>query len=145
MANEIAVAVSLQVNQPAIKQNFQSLPQSFTANQINAGGPVPGTVKASPGGVQPVFTPLIQPGMCVMQNLDPVNYVTVGIWDSTTSAFYPLFEMLPGEQIIGRLSRFLGQELAGTGTHEGHAAHLQIEPPHGSGASPLVNVMAFDT
>jgi hypothetical protein len=118
VANEITVQSSLRINKG--KLSYQSLPQSFQASLTATNGPSPGVITASTIGTDVSFTQLVQPGMCRIMNLDLINFITVGIYDTQVNEFYPLMELLPGESYVFRISRWLGREMsgavAGTGT-----------------------------
>ncbi len=116
MSNEIRVRVSLSVRNG--ETDYQSRPTSFTADQAGEGGPTPGQITATVSGTLVSFSELTLAGVCRIQNLDSVNFVTYGIWDATLAQFFPLGEALPGETWPIRLSRYLGQELVGTGTSD---------------------------
>lgn len=107
MTQEIQLRSSLIVKNPVngTGLNYQSNPANFTANQTTENGPTPGTITAlSTGtGTQIVLSALTTPGVAFFQNLDPTNYVTIGLVISTV--FYPFQELQPGEFYIYRLSR----------------------------------------
>jgi hypothetical protein len=114
MANEITVQSSLRINKG--KLSYQSLPQSFQADMAatTPNGPSPSAISASLIGTDVSFAQLTTPGMCRIMNLDSTNYVEVGAYDAGAGEFYPLFEILPGQSYVFRLSRWLGKEMSGT-------------------------------
>lgn len=114
MANEATIRTSLMIKKGNIF--YQSNPTAFKANVTGTKGPVPGAVSiaATVTGTDIDFSELVTPGLCRLQNLDATNFVTYGIWDGVS--FFPLGELLPGETYVLRLSRYLGEEFAGTGT-----------------------------
>ena len=115
MADEASIQVSLQI-QGSGNLQYRSYPNQFNADVSGNKGPSPGAFQASVDGTDVDLSELNQPALCRITNLDATNFVTVGIWDSSTSTFYPLMELLPGEFYVVRLSRILGGEIAGTGT-----------------------------
>lgn len=114
MANEARLVVSLQVKKGNI--DYQSRPTSFNVTLTGTKGPTPGVVSIPTDGKDIYFEELTTPGLCRIQNLDTANYVEYGVYDPTTSTFFPLGEILPGESYILRLSRNLNEEYAGSGT-----------------------------
>ncbi len=140
MSNEIRIRTSLQVRNG--ETDYQSRPTSFQADQSGTGGPSPGMVTATVDGVTVSFAELDDPAMCRIQNLDQANFVTYGVWDATLAKFFPLGELLPGESYVLRLSRYLGQELVGTGTMDSaDSSGLRLKADY---ASCKVLVEAFD-
>lgn len=91
--------------------NYNSAPSTFAAIQTNVGGPTPGTVLAShlATGTLVNLTALTTPGFAFIQNLDLINFVTLGLIPGvgTGSLFYPILELGPGEFVILKLSRTL--------------------------------------
>lgn len=125
MANEISVTESLAVRNAALSwgQNV-----SYRDDQAVVGGPSPGEILV---GVHPgldvSLAQIASPGWCWMCNLDAKNFVTVGVYDSSIPAFYPFLDLKPGgkpQKVF--LSKYLLQELAGTGTHMGHTTTLHM-------------------
>ncbi len=117
MANEAQIRTSLRVKVGNLW--YQSNPQAFNADVAGAKGPTPGAIAVALTPTLIDFTQLdTLGGLCRLMNLDEDNYVEWGLFNSDTSEFYPLGEILPGETYIIRLSRLLGTEqpAAGTGT-----------------------------
>jgi len=114
MADEASITSDLRISVDNLE--YQSLPQSFTADVSVARGPSPGNITVPTIGVAIDFSALTTPGLCRMMNLDETNYVEYGTQDPDTNAFYPLGELLPGESYIIRLSRNLSEQHAGTGS-----------------------------
>jgi hypothetical protein len=140
MSNEIRITSSLQVTKGSLK--YISQPTAFLANLNTAEpiGPTPGSFTATVGGTDVNLTALTGlGGVCRMMNVDPTNFVTVGIWDG--AKFQPLFELLPGEVYAVRLSRELGKDYGtGTGTTgSGNTMRIKADT-----ASCIVLVEAFD-
>lgn len=111
-----SIRTSLQVNIGNLV--YQSQPQAFNPVDALVGlGPSPGAVVIQLNGTDIDLSELAQPGLCRIMNIDPLNFVTRGIWDADNLTFYPIDELLPGESYIVRLSRQLGdKEAPGTGT-----------------------------
>jgi hypothetical protein len=105
-ANAIAVQSQLQVNNGALK--YQSPATQFQASQTTATGPAPGVVLAGTGagGTAVSFSALTMPAVAQVTNLDPTNFVELGVVVSAT--FYPLLELQAGETYVWRFSRNLG-------------------------------------
>lgn len=141
MANEASVRVSLTIN----KGNLPwSSPQTgWQATLTGTKGPTPGAVTVATGaGTDVVLTELSTPGLCYLRNIDSANFVSYGIKDVASGVFYPLGELLPGEDCVLRLSRVLGKEYAGAGTATDPAAnrlHFRADT-----AAVAVQIMAFE-
>lgn len=114
MSSEATVVVGLRINKDNL--NYDSSSQGFSADILRGFGPTPGCIQVSTDGTDIDLDQLDTPGLCYLCNLDTVNFVEYGIWEPATSRFYPLGELLPGEQSILRLSRNIRQEYEGTGT-----------------------------
>lgn len=114
MANEITISCGMSFKKGSTV--YRSQPTSFRADMDGNKGPSPGAITASVFGTSVAFTELSTPGWCRLQNLDAVNFVQYGIYDTGGAVFYPLGELLPGEITILRLSRNLGESYASTGT-----------------------------
>lgn len=129
MSNEIDVRVSVRVR----KDNPSGLggtieyqsSQAFRVDMEGYGGPSPGDLIIPLVGRDVYFTELAAPGLAVISNHGGVDgdssheYVSYGIYDSTTDIYFPLGELLPGETYVLRLARTLHQEFpdaSGTGT-----------------------------
>ena len=106
MAGTATITGQLKINNAG--QFYQSLPSSFQASIAGTGGPSPGQVTATTAGTDITLSQVGVGGMCRIQNLDPTNFVTVGIYDPTTTTFYPVDDILPGEFYTRRLSSLLG-------------------------------------
>lgn len=114
MANEATVRSSLQILNGL--QEYQSRPTVFQADMSAVGGPTPGEVSVPTDGVDISLATLTQPGLCRIMNLDSSNRIEYGIRDTVNNLFHAIGEVLPGETFVLRLSRYLQQELVGTGT-----------------------------
>lgn len=114
MADEATVTCTLTIRKAELE--YSSRPNNYRADVTGKKGPVPGAITVAVGGTDVSFTELTEPGLCWMQNLDDTNFVTYGIWEPDTSKFYPLGELLPGEIVVLRLSRDLGEQYSGVGT-----------------------------
>ena len=117
MANEARIQSSLQVRKTSgsiTVLDYRSQPSSYQATVTGTKGPVPGAINVPVTGVSVNFAELTQPGLCRFMNLDATNFVTIGIYDG--AAVFPVLELLPGEIQVVRLSRYLQEEFAGTGT-----------------------------
>lgn len=103
MAKELSVGSVLKVTNG--KLIYTSQPNQFVADQAVCNGPSPGAVTASHSGTGTNISlaQLAVPAMTRIMNLDPTNYVTIGL--VVSSVFYPLAEVLPGESYVLRLSR----------------------------------------
>lgn len=127
MANEADVRISLNIRKSANNIDFRSNPTQFRANVDGAKGPTPGALTISTSGEDVSFAELTTPGLCFFHNQDPTNYVSLGIWDGVE--FLPLFELMPGEFYVMRISRFLGTSFGavpGTGsTDSGNTLRLK--------------------
>lgn len=119
MANEARISFSLSITKGNLEYTKAG---NFQADVTGTKGPVPGALAISTSGVTIDFSELSTPGLVVFKNLDDTNFVEVGAYVSTT--FYPLFELLPGESYLLRLSRNLGTLRARANTA---AINLSIE------------------
>lgn len=119
MADEATIRASLQIDSGNL--SYSSKPTAFQADVAGSKGPVPGAITVSVDGTDVDLSELTTPGLCRIMNLDDTNYVTVGIYDTSATEFYPLLELLPGETFVFRLSRVVGLEVEapGTGTYAG--------------------------
>lgn len=143
MSNEATVISNLKI--VAGKIQYQSLPQSFSADVTGRKGPTPGAVTATVGGTLIDLSQLDQPGLCRLQNLDSTNWVEVGMLDPETQKFYPLLELLPGESFVVRLSRNLAEEYdtgTGTGTTAVGVNRLMVRA---NAQSCVVSIEAFES
>lgn len=125
MADEARIQTSLQITTGSLQ--YQSRPTAFTADVAGAKGPVPGAFTAAITGTDVDLSELTTPALCRLQNLDPTNFVEVGLWDPEATLFYPLLELLPGESYVVRLSRNLAWQYgAGTGTAGPETNRLRV-------------------
>lgn len=140
MTREADVRISMGIRKGNI--DYRSNPTNFTADVSGTKGPSPGALTISTSGEDVDFSELVQPGLCLFHNLDASNRVDIGAWDGVE--FIPLFEMLPGEFFIMRISRNLGIStgaVPGTGsTDSGNTLRLKSY-----GAACNVTVEAFET
>lgn len=116
MANEITVRCSFRATKGNL--NFPTPGRGvFQATMNGSKGPSPGVLTIGVNLTLVDFSELATPGMCYLENLDTVNYVEWGLWDSYQNQFGVIGELKPGESSVFRLSRFLGREqIPGTGT-----------------------------
>lgn len=142
MSNEARVTSSLSITKGSL--TYRSAPTGFSADVSAANGPTPGVVSCSVTGTDLDFSRLARPALCWLQNLDDVNYVTVGVYEPGTGVFYPLLELLPGESYVIRLSRSVGEQQQGTVTGTGTDAVNNAVRVRASGAACNVRVEAFD-
>ena len=114
MSNEIALQSSLTINVPPPNGNlhYQTPPQSqsFTRNMPSANGPAVGVITAQLNHTVVSLSQLIQPGLAEIYNLDAVNKVEVGIYNSNYGVFIPVLEIFAGEHFTLPLSRYLGHQ-----------------------------------
>lgn len=118
----IQIRASLSIRQGNL--SYQSSPSGFTAAMAGEAGPTPGDILVT--GNTPVnLSGLDVPGgWARILNKDPTNYVEIGL--TINGDFYPIHELLPGEQYVARLSRWLGQEAPGTGTGTAYTGSVQL-------------------
>jgi hypothetical protein len=126
MSNEARIYAGLQITKGNLQ--YVSYPQAFTANVAFANGPngpTPGTVTVATSGTDINLSELTAyGGLCIIINYDPTNTIRVGIKDTTTHVFYPLMDILAGEQYPLRLSADLTKQETGSGTFSGSTATL---------------------
>jgi hypothetical protein len=119
MAAEIQVRVSLSINKGNISYG-PTRPNAFAADFLGNSGPTPGMVViATSITVINLANLATMGGWCRIENYDQTNFVIIGAYDADAAVFYPVLDLLPGESIVVRLSRFLTKELtpsAGTGS-----------------------------
>ncbi len=101
MAAEIKVTSSVQCTNgnltiPKLGGQTQSIDQSI------AGGGGPGFVKVATAGENLVIGDVTTPGVAYFKNVDPTNYIEVGLLNS--AVFYPFIKLLPGEEYSVRLA-----------------------------------------
>lgn len=140
MAKEASVSASLRINKGNLQ--YQSQPQSFNCDVSGLKGPTPGAIDVPLGGVAVDLSALTTPGFYRILNLDSTNYVELGIRDPGADIFYPLHEVGPGETYVGKFSRNILEEYAGTGTGTtapGNQVWLKA-----NGAACIVVVEAFE-
>lgn len=83
-------------------------------------GPTPGSIPVSISGTDISLSALSgPPGWMRVYNQDTTNYVIWGPYDPDTDVFYPICEIMPGEEYAVRLYRFFLRESTGTGTLPG--------------------------
>lgn len=115
MANEIRLQLSLQINKGNLVYSTPST--AFLADMDgDPKAPTPGHVRISEQGTDISFAGLTRPGWCYIKNLDSVNYVQFGVYNTDQSEFYPLIRLYPGEHCIIPLDPEINEEYAGTGT-----------------------------
>lgn len=102
MPNEATINASLKIRVGSL--DYISRPSSFKVDVSAAGGPTPGQILATTGGLNVDLSALATPGLCRIQNLELKggNFVTVGIHDTVN--FFPLMDLLPGESYTFRLA-----------------------------------------
>jgi hypothetical protein len=133
MSNEATINASLNILQPGGIGTWRSNITAFRANVLGTLGPTPGGIIATPNGVDVNFGSLVIPALCVIQNYDPVNYLEYGIYDPSTTTYYPLGEVQAGEGYVIRLSRRLthSEGNVGTGT-TGSSKTFRVKAPDGN-------------
>lgn len=140
MANEATLSVSMNIVKDGRQLcRFQS---GFNADVAGRKGPVPGAITISTAGTDIDLTQLTSPGLCILRNLDDTNFVEFGIKEPATGFFYPLGELLPGEDYVLRLSRNLRQEYTNTGT--GTSAPTNNLHMKANTAAVVVDIEAFE-
>lgn len=100
MANEINLAVSLQIQKGLLAENFQ-LRGSFT---LSAASPMKAAGIASIGFAAHEPIPLqdvATRGFALFRNIETANYVDVGV--EVGGTFYPFARLQPGECAVLRL------------------------------------------
>ncbi len=143
MANEITVRSGLVIRSGNLRYN--SPQQAFRADMSGTPkGPTPGALTVTTVGVDVDLSGLTVPGLVEITNLDETNYVEWGVYDPETLAFFPVGEILPGENYVLRLSRNFQEQYYGTGTGtsaggETNRLHLKAHT-----ASCVVQVLAFE-
>lgn len=99
MANEVAVSVSLTVN----NGNMSFVKRdSYNADQSAAGGPSNGVQEIGTSHELVGITDITNKGFCYFGNLDTTNYVEIGV--DVAATFYPLIKLSAGESATLRLS-----------------------------------------
>jgi hypothetical protein len=123
--------------------SYPGMGGSFSADVTGAKGPYPGAMAVSVTGTDVDLSQQTAPGgLCEWGNEDGTNFVEIGLYDPDTNEFEPLFEALPGESFVNRLSRRLGGEYPGTGTASiGTGARIRLR----ADTAPVVGFFnAFD-
>jgi hypothetical protein len=123
MADEATIISSISLNKGNLQ--YQSQPQSFTADVSGTKGPTPGAIAVSTTGTNVDLSQLTTPGLVRVLNLDEDHAVHYGPYDPETLRFYPVFKALPGESYVHRFSDLLGDELL-TGTGTGGASTVRL-------------------
>lgn len=158
MSNEARITSGLQLTGP-LSQKFNTQ-YNFQADIHAAGGPAPGEFLATKLGKDVDLSAFTQPGWALLYNLGVdaagndlsgtagqqytwTNYVEYGLFDHTTSQFYPLGELLPGEGVPIRLSRFLNTEI-GTGSGTGKGVNSVTFRFKAIGTASKVIVLIFE-
>lgn len=100
MANEFTITSKLKLVNSNL--NFNPASSTFQPDQTTANVSLQ-TISATTTGVTVSLATLTTPGIIQIQNVDTTNYVSIGLYISST--FYPLAELLPGETWIFRLAR----------------------------------------
>jgi hypothetical protein len=102
---------------------YNSLPAQFQADMSGLGGPCPGMILVSTSHSEPDFSQILAAGgttgLVRIINLDEVNIVYWGLYDSTIAKFLPIGKFFPGEGFVWRFCEFMGRGLTpgpGTGT-----------------------------
>lgn len=138
MANEIKITLGVLAKKGNLDYRLESTAFTETIDAASPKGPCPGAITVTTSGTDADFSQLTNPGLCVMKNLDEDNYVTYGIYDTSTATFFPLGEILPGSTTQLRLSRGLGGE--GVGTTGANTLRFVADT-----ASCFVQVLAFES
>ncbi len=146
MSSEAQFSVSLRIqggNAGSI--NYQSSPVSFAADcsaQVAHGSTPGGVPVTAASGADIDLSKLTNPGgPCWMQNTGLFTIV-IGIRDVSSSEFYPLDDIWPGECYVRRLSAYLGQEWTGTGSVS--AASNNVLHAKAVGGDSYLTVNAFN-
>lgn len=97
---------------------------TFTADMEDANGPTPGafTVPAGDEGRVADLSELSEPGWVELLNMSSEYTVQWGIWDETSTTFFPVGELEPGHGAAFKLSKDFGERHdagVGTGTAAG--------------------------
>lgn len=132
------------INAGAGNLNYKPGLTSFLGDMLGTKGPTPGVLSISTAGTDVDFSQLnTYGGLCEIANLDATNFLTWGIWNVANSLFFPVGEVLPGEQYVLRLSRFFGEDYqgVGTGTDASTANRLRLKA---NTATIVATVKAFD-
>ena len=147
MADEATIRSYLQIRKTnaagdVVHIDYQSRPSDFRADVATTSGPAGGKITATVVGVDVDLSELTTPGLCRIQNQDATNYITVGIFDTSATEFYPFMELLPGESYVFRLSRNIGKEVEAPGTGTGYAGATTLRIKADTAPCPVL-VEAF--
>ena len=98
MANELTISGSYNINQGNLQvtDNF-----SDQIDMTGTFGPTPGAVAVGTGatGTSIDLSALTTGGVIKVTNLDSTNFITVGIYDGSTT-YYPLVKVAAGKSVI---------------------------------------------
>lgn len=98
MANELTISGSYNISQGNLKvtDNF-----SDQHDMTGTFGPTPGAVAVGTGatGTSIDLSALTTGGLMKVTNLDSTNFITVGIYDGSTT-YYPLVKVAAGKSVI---------------------------------------------
>lgn len=143
MANEATIQTTLIIRKATghITQiDYLSRPQTFNVDVTGTKGPSPGAITVSTSGTDLDLSQLTTPGLCRISNQDATNYVEFGIYDASSTRFFPLGEIGPGESYVLKLSRNVGEEYySTTGTDTGNSIRFKANT-----AAVVVLVEAFE-
>lgn len=149
MADEAVVSLTLRINKRSadgtINQINYNKDESYQLDVTGIKGPTPGALTIPTGGKIISFAELVTPGLCLIKNMDDTNYVEYGVLDRdlTPDAAYTPFELGPGEAVVLKLSRNLGEEWIGTGTGTGGATSYNFFIKANT-ADVVVSIEAFE-
>jgi hypothetical protein len=122
MTSPATIKSSLQIIDGPLKYT-QPTQGTFLSDMTGLAGPTPGQILVSTSHTEPSFTQITAnggvTGLCFLANIDELDYVEYGLYDSSIAKFLPVGELWVGEAYVIRLSRFLGRGLTpgvGTGT-----------------------------
>ncbi len=100
MSGTISISQALQVVNGELVDQFIPNPQTITETNV---GVVGGSYSITTSAMNiPNLSGLTAEGWCVMQNLDPTNYVTWG--PSNSGTMVPVGKLKPGESIQFRVA-----------------------------------------
>lgn len=146
MSSEAQIRTSLQIRKTVgsvVTLNYPASGGAFSADVTGTKGPCPGAFTAALAGTNVDLSQLVVPALCVLKNLDATNFVQYGIKDSVSGKFFPLGEILPGEQYVLRLSRELQYDYPGAGTGTGGTGAVTLHFKADT-AAVVVSVEAFE-
>ena len=139
MADEAQIRISLQARNADGTNFYQSQPTSFNMDMSRIKY-TPGDINVPTTGVMINLAELVLAGIAWLQNTDPTNFITPGVYDN--AKFYPYQEIGPEEFYLIKLSRYLNQEFVGTGT--GTNADVNKWMAIADTAACILRVHAFD-